>query len=234
MKIKYTEKIVRLGSKTYKVIIPDETDGFVNGEYIMDGDRKAFQAIAFSMMHLIENKDTIIYFNLWNNKPAKIMYKWERSGKRCENFDVVFMSHALQFKIKDWKEIRNKLKKTKAYKHSEKFNLDWASGKAERLKSKFEKKEIYIKQKDRFNYRFEYDTHFFVGGVQSFTELFIDISEYLKTNLEQYYMSFPDMEWTFLPQFVNRKLRFDDPMEIGFWDRRFEEVHEREFKKGWR
>lgn len=236
MKIKYTEKYVSLGKKTYKIIIPHETEGFVNGPYILDADRKAFQALAFSMMELIQHKDTIIHFQLWNNAPAEIMYFWKRDENRSENFDVVFFSHALQFKIKDWKMLRNKAKKVKGNVKTVDLDLNWATAKTTKLNSKFSKTDIYHKEKDRFIYRFAFDTHFFIGGVQSFTEFYLDIVEFLGKNLEHKYKATPFVDWMYLPQEFYRPYdtNYRGAMEIGFWDRRYEKAHEDAIEKSLR
>ena len=226
MIIKYIEKTVTLGKKTYTVIIPRDIDGFVNLRYIMDADRKTFQALCFSMMRLIENKNLIVWFPLWNNKPAKSMYNIKGyMESRCENFDVIFLSHALQFPLCNWKALRQKLKKAKGKYHKENFNFNWACNKAERLSKDFDTKKFGLRKKDTLKYSFKFDTHIFVGGVRSFTDFFNICADFLKKHSEDYFRFTPDMDWSFLPQDDKSIRFFDDPMEIGFWDRRYEEKH---------
>lgn len=237
MIVRYTEKIVNLGKREYTVIVPKDIGGFVNTEYIMDGDRNTFQAIVFSLMKLIEHKDTIIYFPLWKNKVAEIMYERARSRNkepnRIENFDVVFFSHALQFKVHEWKEPRSKLRKIRGKTHKIDFDYDWALDKVTRLNKKFEKTKIHYKDIDNFKYHFRFDTHIFVGGVQSFVRLFMDISEYLPQNFEILYKTEPDMFYVCMPTQCNRKNNYEEPMELGFWDRRYEKEHAEVVKKAW-
>ena len=221
MKIRYTEKTVTLGNRAYTVIIPKDVGGFVNKQNILDGDRDSFQALVFGMMELIEHKDnTIVYFPLWKNVPAELMYPWDRSENRSDNFDVVFLSHALQFPLKNWKTLRQKLKKAPGKDHNIDFNFQWAVEKATRIKGNFERTKTYYKDIANFKRYFRFDTHFFVGGVYSFCSFLCDIARFLEQNLEQKYRTSVYVDWTSLP--LDYKY---DYMEIGLWDRRYEKEH---------
>lgn len=234
MQLKYTEKKVNLGKREYTVIIPQGIDSFVNTEYIMDADRHSMEAILISMIMLIGNKNLIVYFPLWKNKLAKGIYRSPKTENRYQNFDVVFLSHTLQFPIHDWKELREKLRKVKGKSHTKEINLILSDKTIENLCKKHEKTNTYYKKRDLFDRYFKFDTHFLVGGPYAFAKTYTIMREFLKDNLEEEFMSSVFLYWRILPQVCSPKNDWLEEMEIGFYDRRYEKDHinyEKDFYK---
>lgn len=234
MRLKYTEKKVCLGKREYTVIIPDGIDSFVNTEYIMDADRCSMEAILVSMIMLIENRNYIIYFPLWKNKLAKGIYRSPITENRYQNFDVVFLSHTLQFLIHDWKELRAKLRKVKGKPHTKEINLILSDKTIENIYKKHEKTNAYYKKQDLFDRYFRFDTHFLIGGPYSFAKTYTIMREFLKDNLEEEYMTSLFSYWRILPQVCSPKNNCLKEIEIGFYDRRYEKDHinyEKDFYK---
>jgi hypothetical protein len=222
MKLKYTEKRVDLGKYDYTVIIPDNIDSLVNTEYGMDGDRRALEALLISMVMLIENRNLIIYFPLWKNKLAKGIYRSNKTEHRYQNFDVVFLSHTLQFPIHDWKELRAKLKRVKGKPHIKEINLILSDKTIENICMKYEKTNNYYKKRDLLDRYFRFDTHFLVGGSYSFSKTYTVIKEFLKKNLEYEFITSIFLYWRILPQVCSPKNDWLEEIEIGFYDRRYE------------
>lgn len=225
MYLKYTEKKVDLGKNEYTVIIPYGIDSFVNNEFIMDADRHSMEAILISMIMLIKNRNLIVYFPLWKNKFAEGIYRSSITENRCQNFDVVFMSHTLQLPIHDWKELRAKLRKVKGEPHTKEINLILSDKTIENLCKKHEKINAYFKKQDLFDRYFRFDTHFLVGGPYAFAKTYTIMREFLTNNLEQEYMTSLFPYWWILPQVCSPKNDWLDEIEIGFYDRRYEQDH---------
>lgn len=219
MILRYTEKKVRLGEREYRVIIPRDIDGFVNREYIMDADRAALHSILLSMALLMENKKAILYFPLWKNKPTSGLYIDCNFENRYENFDVVFLSHTLQFKVDDWKKIRCRLGKIKGEYHTRDINIVDFEKRAQQICKSYEKSDRYYKKLDLLDRRFRFDTLIFIGGPYSFARSFIELKELISLPLESNYISSFYQDWIALPERRWSRKRYEDAIEIGFYDR---------------
>ena len=235
MYLKYTEKKVNLGKREYTIIIPHGIDSFVNNEFAMDMDRRSMEAILVSMIMLIENKSLIIYFPIWKNKLAKDMYyRSQKTENRYQNFDVVFLSHSLQFPVHDWKELRTILRKVKGKVHTKEINLILSDKTIENLCNKHKRTNAYYKKRDLFDRYFRFDTHFLIGGPYAFAKTYTIMREFLKDNLEEEFMTSLFSYWRILPQVCSPKNDWTPEIEIGFYDRRYEKDrknYEKDFYK---
>lgn len=219
MILRYVEKKVRLDEREYTVVLPQDIGGFVNREYIMDADRAALNSLLLSMAVLMERREVIIYFPLWKNKPASDLYMEETSEKRYENFDVVFLSHTLQFPACDWKKLRLRMRKIKGEYHTRDINIIDFEKRAHWICKAYEKREACYKKLDLLDRRFRFDTLIFIGGPYSFARSFIELKELISLPLESNYISSFYQNWISLPERRWSRKRYEDTIEIGFYDR---------------
>lgn len=179
----------------------------------MDADRMELNAILMSLYLMIENKERIIYFPLWNNKVAdKNMYRKPLTENRYQNFDVMMLSHTLQFPIHDWKELRAKLRKARGQPHSKEIVLSQAKEKMNRIYQKHKKTDAYFKRFDEIGRYFRFDTHFLVGGPYFFATFFWRLHEVLAELLEHRLSTWHWLTWVAIPQ---RRSDKNDWLELG-------------------
>ena len=217
MKLTYVKKPVKVKGRTYTIIIPDNIDGFINNQYMLDADREGLTAIMLSTLMMIKHKNTIVYFPLQKNKLPEFCYY--RGGYTVDEkiiYDVVFVPHSIQMPISRWKDIRKSLKYAKADKGAFKVNISTEYNIYTKEFEKYKKTTIYYQSKDVFCTYKRFETYFFVGGHFSFMDLFISLKEMLDLPLEDNFKKGDSFDYTF---FCDKER---DYPEIGFYDARFE------------
>ena len=218
MKLTYVKKSVNVKGKTYTIIIPDNLDGFINNQYMLDADRKGLTAIMLSSLMMFKDKNIIVYFPLKKNMLPEFCYP-NRIGYTVDEkiiYDVVFVPHSVQMPISSWKEIRKGLKYAKADKGVFKVNNSTEYDICTKEFEKYKNKTIYCQSKDVFCTYKRFETCFFVGGHFSFMDLFISLKEMLDLPLEDNFRKGESFDYTI---FVDKERDFP---ELGFYDARFE------------
>lgn len=218
MKLTYTKKIVKRRNKELAIIIPDNIDGFLNNCTIFDADRKGLNSILMSALIMMKEKNIVVYFPLQKNE---IEFYWAKGksfilGEK-EICDVVFMHHSTQTPISDWKEIKQSLKYSKSVREHFEADINFECDMYEKEYEKFEKSELGYKLKDVFSHHNRFDTCFFVGGLFSYMQLFIDLKDMLELPLEENFKNGKEADYIF---FIDnyKKNGYDCP-ELGFFDK---------------
>lgn len=231
--LNYTEKNVRLGKKNYTIVIPDDIEELHNRNLVLDGDRKALNAILMSLLMLMEKKDIIVYFPLWHNE----IPKYYNDGFSCflhdgnprkNDFDVVFLPHYMQFSVHDWKEIRQSIKKLKGEKHKFRADSELKKRELEPQLEHYSHTKAHFGDKDAFEHYCQFDTLFFVGGKYSFAQLFCDLSEMLQKPLEKNFSQSVIRDYVCFPYAEgNARENHDDVPEIRFYTKELEEENQK-------
>lgn len=223
MKLTYTKIPVKIKNKEISVVIPDNIDGFLNNQVIFDADRKGLNAIMMSALMMIQKKDIIAYFPLQKNDITHYWAKWNSTiiGEKVI-YDVVFIHHSSQIPISEWKKIKQAFKYSKSVRESFEVNINSEYNAYENEYKKFEKTELYYKRKDVFSHYSRFDTCFFVGGLFSFMQLFMDLKDMLELPLEENLKTGAGFDCVCFIE-DGKRCGYDFP-ELGFFDKTFSQV----------
>lgn len=211
-----TKKIIKIKNKEISVIIPDNIEGVLNNQVVFDADRKGLNSIMMSAL-MIKKKNIIVYFPLQKND---ITHYWAKRNSNIIGekliYDVVFMHHSTQIPVSEWKKIKQAFKYSKSIRESFEVNINSEYNACENEYKKFEKTERYYKRKDVFLHCSRFDTCFFIGGLFSYMQLFMDLKDMLELPLEENLKTGAGFDYVY---FIEDGKRCGyDFHELGFFD----------------
>lgn len=223
MKLTYTKILVKIKNKEISVVIPDNINGFFNNQVMFDADRKGLNSIMMSALMMIKKKNVMVYFPLQKNDITHYWAKFNSTiiGEKLI-YDVVFMHHSTQIPVSEWKEIKQAFKYSKHTRESFEANIDSEYNAYAKEYARFEKTKLYYKHKDVFSHCCRFDTCFFVGGLFSFMQLFMDLKNMLELPLEENLKSGAGFDYVCFIEDGDR-CGYDFP-ELGFFDKFFYQV----------
>ncbi|MBQ7821123.1 MAG: hypothetical protein IJ391_02445 [Clostridia bacterium] len=153
--------------RTYTVIIPDNIDGFINcDEFVYYADRKGLVAIMMSALLMLKDKNVIVYFTLWHNSLQKYYLRGSKESYDISRviYDVVFVHHAVQLPISDWKQIRMTLPRLKSERCTYKADVEKEYEAYMKMYEMYTSTDKYYKRLDTFSIKERFDTYFCVGS----------------------------------------------------------------------
>lgn len=212
--IEFSEKIISNLGKGYHILIPtvklDKTYVLKvdREDFILLGNKLDLQSLAniFQISSVLKN--SIIYIPTGINTPTT--YLLERWGQDNPS-DLVILHHLLHFNIKNWKHIRNLIRKRKGETicyRTEETKLNRANG-----------VDFYYKEnKDILHLKNNYNTLFMEGSSNVFDHIAGDCL-YVANNGEELYRQFPGFhEHEHLDMYLRDKTGMRQNMTIDYYD----------------
>lgn len=195
MIIKFRQYSIQYKKQFYHVLIPHEkVDQFwinlcsPDNITFWDGNRKAFNYIKEACKLLGYEKNMMIYFPIRNSQ-----YKdyWKSDywywSTLDNSFDMVLMNDNIHLKLSDWKKIKNTISKIKTIKFNDNhWNEDKTQNYFKYNINHINKKD-YPYNKCPFEQQFG-QTMFYRLPKHFFQDIYLELTQYLKQNLEKEYM----------------------------------------------
>ncbi|GLI09445.1 hypothetical protein YDYSG_54770 [Paenibacillus tyrfis] len=167
MKLHFIKKEINLSAKSYTVFIPNfPTDNMFAlehrcGIYMLFGDQKSLQYLACLFLAASIHRDKMIYVPVTTRLLPKDLQHFSAYNK---NLDMVFMHHSIQFNTKLWKEIKQRMFRTKGELKSFECNPRQFSDLGYEDYCPF----TYAENKDKILIKKYADTLFFYGSKKAF------------------------------------------------------------------
>lgn len=186
-KIFYNEYVLKLHGKQYEILIPkiplEEAwvwpEVYINQEgTFVEGNRNLLQAAWDAAVTLTNYRNKIIYFPVRKIPPLRRFAGYE------DNYDILFYNHQIQFKRKNWKELRNMMRYVKPKCYVVEYSLnDFLEASRERWE-RFRRSNQYYNRKSCIRRWVAYGTLFVEGSIDLFSEE-VDLAySFMQSDLE--------------------------------------------------
>jgi len=213
MKITFRKYEVKLGSRTYKVLIPipDIEDLYVvstdaTGAVIL-GNECSLEKFENILTVAATNKDSIIFIPSRKNELTE--YLLDRWSNKDNGNDLVLLHHTIQFKRNDWKAIRSLIRKSKNE------NIEEIIVTKDQEGTRNLSKYWYREHKDYLDIKEQYETLFLIGSKEIFVNISIDSRE-VREEGRDLYVSHPGYHAHEHIDYYERRKHNKDYKDVGW------------------
>lgn len=239
MKVKFRKYRVSIKGRPYCILIPHNIEQLWLNNYgkvvygtFWDGNRAALEAIMYSCAVLGFDPNKIIYFPVRNNPAAGIYLDGEawRGGCYADPYDMIFMSHHIQFPRCRWKRAKQMM----AAQKPQTYILDYRTQRTEQYfresVRKAEKTAAYYRKEQQLE-ELRGNNLFYIFSRMQFRQLYLDLSEFLQRDWERTLEQEDGAKYgiPFQPMTFHERYRHPSSrkacssVELGFYDRKYDE-----------